>query len=41
MQPPLVDIDPRAFWSDPYPDLARLRAEAPVARVPRSAARCF
>jgi cytochrome P450 len=34
MQPPLVDIDPRAFWSDPYPDLARLRAEAPVARVP-------
>jgi cytochrome P450 len=28
MQPPLVDIDPRAFWSDPYPDLARLRAEA-------------
>jgi cytochrome P450 len=34
MQPPLVDIDPSAFWSDPYPDLARLRAEAPVARVP-------
>jgi hypothetical protein len=41
MQPPLVDIDPRAFWSDPYPDLARLRAERPWRGFPRSAARCF
>ena len=31
---PDIDIDPVAFRADPYPDLARLRAEAPVARVP-------
>jgi cytochrome P450 len=34
VEPPIFDIDPRAFWHDPYPDLARLRAEAPVAQVP-------
>jgi cytochrome P450 len=32
--PPVIDLDPRAFWHDPYPDLARMRADAPVARVP-------
>jgi cytochrome P450 len=35
MQPLVVDIDPTAFHADPYPALARLRAEAPVARVPQ------
>jgi cytochrome P450 len=32
---PVFEVDPRAFWSDPYPDLARMRAEAPIARVPQ------
>ena len=36
MQPaPRYDIDPAAFWEDPYPDYARLRQEAPVAFVPQ------
>ncbi|WP_158965925.1 cytochrome P450 [Chachezhania sediminis] len=32
---PVYEIDPTAFWRDPYPDLKRLRAEAPVAFVPQ------
>ncbi|MDA0962442.1 MAG: cytochrome P450, partial [Proteobacteria bacterium] len=32
---PLFDIDPAAFRADPYPDLARMRAEAPIAHVPQ------
>jgi hypothetical protein len=35
MDAPTIDIDPIAFRADPYPDLARLRAEAPVAIVPQ------
>lgn len=35
MQPPVYDIDPKAFWDDPYPDLKTLRREAPVAYVPQ------
>ena len=31
---PTYSIDPAAFWRDPYPDLARMRAEAPIAFVP-------
>lgn len=34
MNAPVIDIDAQAFWHDPYPALARLRAEAPVAQVP-------
>lgn len=34
MSLPEYHIDPKAFWDDPYPDLARLRAEMPVAFVP-------
>jgi cytochrome P450 len=34
MQPPVRSIDPRAFWADPYPTLAAMRAETPVVRVP-------
>lgn len=34
-RPPQLDIDPKAFWADPYPDLARMRAEAPVCYVPQ------
>ncbi|MEM6439598.1 MAG: cytochrome P450, partial [Pseudomonadota bacterium] len=32
---PVYEIDPQAFWADPYPDLKRMRAEAPVAFVPQ------
>lgn len=32
---PPFDIDLAAFWDDPYPILARLRAEVPIAFVPR------
>ena len=31
---PTFDIDPAAFWSDPYPDLARLRP--PLGRQPKN-----
>ncbi|NKX43930.1 cytochrome P450 [Roseicyclus persicicus] len=34
MQPPVRSIDARAFWADPYPTLAAMRAETPVVRVP-------
>ena len=32
---PPFDIDMDAFWHDPYPTLARLQAEAPIAYVPQ------
>jgi cytochrome P450 len=32
---PIYEIDPNAFWADPYPDLKRMRAEAPIAHVPQ------
>ncbi|WP_315725573.1 MULTISPECIES: cytochrome P450 [unclassified Bradyrhizobium] len=32
---PHFDIDPAAFWADPYPALARMRKEAPIAFVPQ------
>lgn len=32
---PIYEIDPKAFWADPYPDLKRMRAEAPIAFVPQ------
>lgn len=32
---PVFDIDPKAFWQDPYPDLKRMRARAPVVYVPQ------
>ena len=34
-EPPVIDIDMDAFWHDPYPTLANLRASAPVAFVPQ------
>src|SRR5438552_16635670 len=30
---PHIDIDPASFWQDPYPTLARIRKEAPIAFV--------
>ncbi|WP_159011881.1 cytochrome P450 [Bradyrhizobium sp. S69] len=32
---PHIDIDVAAFWNDPYPTLAALRKEAPIAYVPQ------
>ena len=32
---PHFDIDVPAFWHDPYPTLARMRKEAPIAFVPQ------
>ena len=32
---PVYEIDPAAYWADPYPALKRMRAEAPVAFVPQ------
>lgn len=32
---PRIDIEVAAFWDDPYPTLARLRRETPVAFVPQ------
>ncbi len=35
MQPPVYEIDPNAFWENPYPDLARMRAASPATYVPQ------
>jgi cytochrome P450 len=32
---PKVEIDPAAFWNDPYPALAKMRRETPIAFVPQ------
>jgi hypothetical protein len=32
---PRIDIDPASFWADPYPMLAKMRKEAPIAFVPQ------
>ena len=32
---PHYDIDPQAFWADPYPDLKRMQQQAPVVFVPQ------
>lgn len=32
---PRFEIDPAAFWRDPYPDLAAMRSQAPIAFVPQ------
>ena len=38
---PHVDLDLKAFWDDPYPALARLRREAPIAFVPQLGSTLF
>src|SRR3981189_2300831 len=38
---PHYNIDVPAFWADPYPDLARMREEAPVAFVPQLGSTVF
>ncbi|MFC3613718.1 cytochrome P450 [Lutimaribacter marinistellae] len=32
---PVFEIEPQAFWRDPYPTLKRMRAKAPIAYVPQ------
>lgn len=32
---PQFDIDPKAFWADPYDDFARMRRDRPIAYVPQ------
>lgn len=38
---PQFDIDVAEFWADPYPTLARMRAEAPIAYVPQLGSTLF
>jgi hypothetical protein len=38
---PHYDIDVASFWADPYPDLARMRKEAPIAFVPQLGSTVF
>jgi hypothetical protein len=38
---PQYDIDVATFWADPYPDLARMRREAPIAFVPQLGSTVF
>ena len=38
---PHVDIDPAAFWHDPYPALADMRRRHPIAHVPQLGATLF
>lgn len=38
---PRYEIDVSAFWADPYPDLARMRKETPIAFVPQLGSTVF
>jgi cytochrome P450 len=38
---PHYAIDVPTFWADPYPDLARMRREAPIAFVPQLGSTVF
>lgn len=38
---PVVEIHPQSFWQDPYPVLARMRAQTPIAYVPQLGATLF
>jgi cytochrome P450 len=38
---PHYEIDVQKFWADPYPDLARMRQEAPIAFVPQLGSTVF
>ncbi len=38
---PHYQIDVPAFWADPYPDLARMRKQAPIAFVPQLGSTVF
>jgi cytochrome P450 len=38
---PHYEIDVQKFWADPYPDLARMRQDAPIAFVPQLGSTVF
>src|SRR5207253_2013710 len=38
---PHYEIDVAKFWADPYPDLARMRKQAPIAFVPQLGSTVF
>src|ERR1700675_412243 len=38
---PHYEIDVQQFWADPYPDLARMRKETPIAFVPQLGSTVF
>src|ERR1700682_188767 len=38
---PHFEIDVPAFWADPYPDLAKMRTQAPIAFVPQLGSTVF
>jgi cytochrome P450 len=38
---PHFDIDVSAFWADPYPDLAKMRQQTPIAYVPQLGSTVF
>ena len=38
---PHFDIDVPSFWTDPYPALAKMRKEAPIAFVPQLGSTVF
>src|ERR1700684_240618 len=38
---PHFEIDVAAFWADPYPDLAKMRKQAPIAFVPQLGSTVF
>ncbi|NNC81634.1 MAG: cytochrome P450, partial [Acidimicrobiales bacterium] len=38
---PVVHVDPESFWEDPYPTLAKMRAEAPICFVPELGSTLF
>ena len=38
---PHFNIDVASFWADPYPDLAAMRREAPIAFVPQLGSTVF
>jgi len=38
---PQYEIDVPSFWADPYPDLARMRKQAPIAYVPQLGSTVF
>jgi hypothetical protein len=38
---PRFDIDVKAFWADPYPDLAKMRKAVPIAFVPQLGSTIF
>ncbi len=41
MKPPIFEIDPKNFWQNPYPALAKMRKTSPICFVPQLNATLF